>query len=405
MRLPKRLPPKLQLLLLLLLAGLILGIYQLTDSPLLNQYGILKKYLKRSGAESKAAAATTTANRRILLWSSFFEDARWKLPYDTLGPQEFRDELQCGVYQCELSNQHDYLPALELYDAIVFHAAQPFPLLKSLPKRRNPSQLYVFALLESPGETKHRLSDEQDFYNLTMSYRLDSDIVWPYARLLDKQTRAQVAPSAAPHWRQPPAVGAWNDSDVWRLWPTKSKMAAWFVSHCETLSLREKLAAALEQHLQLDIYGKCGKLSCARGDPHCDNMLDTDYKFYLAFENSLCEDYVTEKLYGALQRNIVPVVFGGADYTRFLPPHSYIDAEQFESVDELAAHMDFVASDVYEYMSYFWWREHYSIGNASPFCDLCAKLHATNWLHKRQAYADIEAWWFNSCRFSSRIRF
>lgn len=38
-------------------------------------------------------------------------------------------------------------------------------------------------------------------------------------------------------------------------------------------------------------------------------MLEKDYKFYLAFENSNCRDYITEKAYSnALMRNILPIV-------------------------------------------------------------------------------------------------
>ncbi|KAM8719481.1 hypothetical protein ACLKA7_012097 [Drosophila subpalustris] len=388
------------LFLCLVLSGLLIGVYRITSSPLLNQYGILRDYLDSNKADNRPVM------RSILLWSSFFEDERWKLPGDTLKPQHFRDNLQCAVYQCELSNRHDYLANLEDYDAIVFHVAQPFPLLQTLPSRRSPRQAYVFALMEPPGETKHRLSDEQSFYNLTMSYRLDSDIVWPYAQLLDAETGARVAPSLQPYWRQPPALGSWNDSQVLQIWPRKTKMAAWFVSHCKTLSRREELAHALQQHgVEVDIYGSCGSLSCARGDPRCDEMLDTKYKFYLAFENSLCEDYVTEKLYGALQHRIVPVVFGGANYTRFLPPYSYIDADRFENVEKLAMYLRYVANNINEYMRYFWWRQYYKLGQDSPFCQLCAQLHRPSFQLRTQIYEDIEAWWFNSCRFESHIRF
>ena len=34
------------------------------------------------------------------------------------------------------------------------------------------------------------------------------------------------------------------------------------------------------------------------------------YKFYFAFENSLCDDYITEKFFNMLKHNIVPVVLG-----------------------------------------------------------------------------------------------
>ncbi|KAH8419770.1 hypothetical protein KR009_002291 [Drosophila setifemur] len=383
------------LLLLLLLASTLFVLHRVVQSPLLNQYEILQDHL-----DSKPKDVQST--RTILLWNEFFGDPRWKLSWDTLGPQELREELRCPVYKCELSNKHDYLPSVDMYDAIVFHAAEMYPLLKPFPTRRSPHQMYVFSLMESPGETKHRLDDELDFYNLTMTYRLDSDIVWPYGQLVDTETEAVVAPARNPHWRKPPA--SFNDSVIWDLWEGKTKMAAWFVSHCNTLSKRETLAEQLQEFFPVDIYGKCGTLSCARGDPYCDEMLDTDYRFYLAFENSLCDDYVTEKLYSALKRNIIPVVFGGADYSRILPPHSYIDANRFETVADLALHMNYVGGDQAEYVSYFWWRQHYTLSSSSPFCDLCARLHEPSFRHRSQIYGDIQSWWFDSCRMESRIQ-
>lgn len=61
-------------------------------------------------------------------------------------------------------------------------------------------------------------------------------------------------------------------------------------------------------------------------------MVERDYKYYLAFENSLCRDYVTEKFYKPLLYTTVPVVYGGADYeVAGAPPNSYIDVRKFSS--------------------------------------------------------------------------
>ena len=35
-------------------------------------------------------------------------------------------------------------------------------------------------------------------------------------------------------------------------------------------------------------------------------MLNNTYKFYLALENSVCQDYVTEKFFNILQYNVIP---------------------------------------------------------------------------------------------------
>ena len=40
----------------------------------------------------------------------------------------------------------------------------------------------------------------------------------------------------------------------------------------------------------------------------CDEELVQGYKFYLSFENNLCQDYVTEKFWNAMRRNVVPVI-------------------------------------------------------------------------------------------------
>ena len=41
----------------------------------------------------------------------------------------------------------------------------------------------------------------------------------------------------------------------------------------------------------MDIFGRCGKpLKCTKGRDECFEEIVQQYKFYLAFENSLCKD-------------------------------------------------------------------------------------------------------------------
>lgn len=57
-------------------------------------------------------------------------------------------------------------------------------------------------------------------------------------------------------------------------------------------------ARELGKYINVDIYGACGPHRCPRTSANrCFQLLDEDYKFYLAFENSNCRDYITEKFF------------------------------------------------------------------------------------------------------------
>ena len=58
----------------------------------------------------------------------------------------------------------------------------------------------------------------------------------------------------------------------------------------------------------------------------------------MAFENSLCNGYISEKPWIGLGMNLVPLVAGGGSeaYKSVLPPNSYIDMERFNSPKQLA---------------------------------------------------------------------
>jgi hypothetical protein len=73
---------------------------------------------------------------------------------------------------------------------------------------------------------------------------------------------------------------------------------AWFVSNCQERNNRQGYAKELQKYIPVDIYGTCGTKECPRStETECYEMLNRDYKFYLAFENSNCKDYITEKFF------------------------------------------------------------------------------------------------------------
>ena len=97
----------------------------------------------------------------------------------------------------------------------------------------------------------------------------------------------------------------------------------------------------------------------------CD--MNNTYKFYLAFENSICPDYVTEKFFDIFKYryNVIPVVYNGADMASIAPPHSYISVRDYSSVEHLAQYLSIVSSNDTLFASYFWWRDYYKVGPVS----------------------------------------
>ena len=68
-------------------------------------------------------------------------------------------------------------------------------------------------------------------------------------------------------------------------------LVAQFVSNCKTPSGRENVISRLSKLINIHIYGRCGPLKCSKKpkDSSCYVALNNTYKFYLSFENSLCQ--------------------------------------------------------------------------------------------------------------------
>ena len=56
---------------------------------------------------------------------------------------------------------------------------------------------------------------------------------------------------------------------------------------------------------KVDIFGHCGSGRC---DQECNhNVIERDYMFYLSFENSLCDHYVTGDRFNTLKEYQKPI--------------------------------------------------------------------------------------------------
>ncbi|XP_050354776.1 glycoprotein 3-alpha-L-fucosyltransferase A-like [Nymphalis io] len=244
--------------------------------------------------------------------------------------------------------------------------------------KRPINQIWILYYLECPYHTASLRPSSLDVFNWTATYRRDSDIVAPYER-----------------WVYHDALN--TEKDLERNYAAnKTKKVAWFVSNCHARNRRLQYARQLSKFIPVDIYGACGSHHCPRADPNCLEMLDKEYKFYLAFENSNCRDYVTEKFFvNGLQHDVVPIVMGARppEYAAVAPHNSYIHVEEFAGPEELAAYLRRLDEDDTLYNSYFKWKGTGEFINTYFFCRVCAMVHASARRQRSAHYTDVQAWW------------
>lgn len=317
--------------------------------------------------------------KTILFWNQFSGHS-WDYGFG-LGHEPFMIH-KCAEDKCKTTKNRKQF---KVADAVIFHMGPPdVPEMVSwLPIRAHPKQIYIFYLLEPPTVDLPRdLRDFKDVFNLTITYLHSNNTdIWAPLGAIEKYQHSYTPPG-----------------DEMLL--GKTKMAAWVVSNCEAVSHRREYAKELQRYIPLDIYGKCGSLKCPPGDD-CFKMIQTRYKFYLAFENSFCKDYITEKVYRTLQYDVIPVVLGGANYSSHLPPHSYIDVLDFESPKKLAEYLWYLSRNPDEYIKYFEWKGQYISQTTFytrpvAFCNLCQILHNINYKYK--SGFDVYRYWHGEGR-------
>ena len=71
----------------------------------------------------------------------------------------------------------------------------------------------------------------------------------------------------------------------------------------------------------------------------------------MAFENSICPNYVTEKFWNALRALTIPVVLTRSVFTGInVPKSAFIAVDDFLSVNELVEHLKALHNNTEEYL-------------------------------------------------------
>lgn len=92
----------------------------------------------------------------------------------------------------------------------------------------------------------------------------------------------------------------------------------------------------------------------------------SQYKFILAFENAVCEDYITEKLWRPLKLGVVPVYYGAPNVHLWLPDdRSAVVVNPDEPPEKLAEYLKRLDAHDAEYSRYLQWKHERHISNVN----------------------------------------
>ncbi|XP_060069227.1 alpha-(1,3)-fucosyltransferase C-like [Ylistrum balloti] len=269
-------------------------------------------------------------------------------------------------------------------DVVIFFG----PHLNGQPVEKRQGQIWVLNGREPPSHYNFQISEWMGLFNWTMTYRRDSDI-----------------PNMRGHFEKRFNSSARLPNVTSKLTGRKENVSstAWFVSNCHTESKREDYVKILKNKHSVDIFGRCGKNQCRpRNSIQCLSLLGQRYKFYLSFENSLCRDYISEKSFQFYTEGIdaIPITRGfNGMYSLYLPPESFIDTSNYDSIDKLVTFLDYLSKHGTLYEQYFQWRKYYQaeFDRYQQFCDLCERMHEPDVYTKyHRVYHDINNWVFGS---------
>lgn len=302
--------------------------------------------------------------------------------------KEFDPFEKCSVQNCEITYKDESIDSADIVIIHMHRTKGPFDLPPQ--EKRNHKQIWAFLTDESPQHTfmsGAKLKDFNGVFNWSMTYRMDSDIPVPYGRteIRNKPSKSKI------------------DFYQWLLTKKSDVLVAMLSSNCNSNNHRKEYVKELQKFIPVDVYGGCGTLKCP-GHFKLDCEPIQDYIFYLSFENSNCNEYITEKLWwNAYDKKSIPIVMGANknNYSSLLPPHSYINVDDFASPRDLATYLKYLYNAPSELEQYLQWQKFFEVKNehgyfqtdSYHYCRVCEALNYNDKSFK--VIEDLEKYWRN----------
>ena len=219
----------------------------------------------------------------------------------------------------------------------------------AVPARSHPHQKYIIFLHQPLSQNLFLTSNRSwpelggrttaSQFDWLLSYHKLSDILYTYSR------------GSAETFAPPPV----NLS-------TRNLFApvSWAARKCQDRP-RIRFVEDFMRHVEVDSFGDClhtrdwpTGMSYPMQYDHLAN-----YKFYLALEAAVCEDYVSERYWLALERGSVPIVWAAPNFTEKFAPtrRSIIDVQDFdEDAGRVAQYVKYLHGNDTAYAEYLEWK-------------------------------------------------
>ncbi|XP_046366611.2 alpha-(1,3)-fucosyltransferase 10-like isoform X1 [Haliotis rufescens] len=294
--------------------------------------------------------------------------------WETIG--EYSDYvISCEAEQRCVVSRNKTAPPRQQVKMYLFYGS--LFLSSGLPLPRKDGDLWALVHEESPKNNEWLFSFEStmELFNYTATFQRGSDYPFPTHWLTNLDALLSKEYLVPTHKKN--------------LLRTEGGLAPIIFVHsdCHTPSNREQYIKLLQKYVDVDSYG-----SCLHNKDFPEELKDVDgmggymkedffkliarYKFAIAFENAICDDYITEKLWRPLQVGAVPIVLGSPTIRDFLPSNkSAILVEDFASVAELAEFIKHLDRNDEQYESYRQFK-HTGISNPTLKSEVSRLPHA-----------------------------
>ncbi|KAM7353150.1 alpha-(1,3)-fucosyltransferase 10 [Cochliomyia hominivorax] len=261
--------------------------------------------------------------------------------------RDYAETRMCDKYFCKFTvnrNEIDNAKAILFYGSDVNFDDFPLP--------RQPHHLWGLMHEESPRNIAFMsYNDWLQHFNFTSTFSRHSDLPLTtyYLPNIDNLT--------TPAYTVPIGEKSRNKDQA---------LVLFMQSDCDTMSGRDDYVKELMNYISVDSYGACLKnkewpesLHKVQND-YLNKLYDPQllkfmarYKFIIAYENGVCDDYITEKFWRPLIAGSIPLYFGSPSIKDWAPNEkSFIDISKFSSPQELANYLRVLDKNDRAYNSY-----------------------------------------------------